>query len=131
MKKRCIVFAILMVILLAISCGPSAAPPQITEEQINLAIQGIKDHPGVRDAYAGQDGKELNLVVIVDYGTSKERAKELGDSFVRLVKTYGPEPVPSKEIGEGIFDYLVGVYYPNKEMVVMGAKVSSADHITW
>ena len=131
MKKRYIAFAILMVILLAISCGPSAPPPQITEEQINLAVQGIKEYPDVQDAAVYQEGKKLSLVVIVDYGTSEERAKELGDNFVRMVKTFGPEPAPSKEIGEGMFDYKIGVAYPNEEIVAIGAKVSFADHITW
>jgi len=131
MKRGCIAFAILMVILLAISCGPSAPPPQITEEQINLAVQGIKEYPDVQDAAVHQEGKELSLVVIVDYGTSEKGAKELGDNFVRMVKTFGPEPAPSKEIGEGMFDYMIGVAYPNEEMVAIGAKVSFADHITW
>jgi hypothetical protein len=131
MKRGCIAFAILMVILLAISCGPSAPPPQITEEQINLAVQGIKEYPDVQDAAVCQEGEKLSLVVIVDYGTSEERAKELGDDFVRLVKTFGPEPAPSKEIGEGMFDYIIGVAYPNEEIVATGAKVSFADHITW
>ena len=103
----------------------------LTSEQINLAIQVIKGYPEVRDAAVSRDGKDLSLVLIVDYATSKTQAKNLGDNFVRLVKTYGPEPSPGKEIGAGTFDYLIGVYYPNQEMVAMGAKVSFSDHITW
>lgn len=131
MKKWYIVLAVLMVILLAISCGPSTPPPELTDEQKNLAIQGIKEYPEVRDAAVYQEGKELSLIVIVDYATSEARAKDLGDSFVRMVKTFGPEPAPGKEIGEGMFDYKIGVAYPNEEIVAVGAKVSFADHITW
>ena len=57
MKKRYIAFAILMVILLAISCGPSAPPPEITDEQKSLAIEGIKEYPEVRDADVFQEEK--------------------------------------------------------------------------
>ncbi len=36
-----------------------------------------------------------------------------------------------KEIGKGLYAYVVGVYYPDEKLVAMGAKVSFADHITW
>ena len=66
MKKRYIVFAILMVILLAISCGPSAAPaqiPKITEQQKGFAIDGIMEYSLVEDADVFQDGEDLTLVI--------------------------------------------------------------------
>lgn len=106
-------------------------PPDITEFDKTIAINQIKAYPEILDAAIGQDGNELSLVLIVEYGTSEELAKQLGDNFVRMVKTFGPEPAPGKIIGEGMFNYLVGVYYPNEELVAMGAKVSFATHITW
>ena len=122
---------ILALMLLLISCGPTAPPPEVTNEQKNLAIQGIKEYSEVLDAAVTQDGKKLSLVLIVNYATSEETAKQLGDNFVRMVKTFGPESAPSKIIGKGMFDYLIGVYYPNEQLIVMGAKVDFADHITW
>lgn len=104
---------------------------EITEFDKTTAINQIKAYPEILDAAIEQDGKDLSLVLIVEYGTSEEYAKQLGDNFVRMVKTFGPEPAPGKLIGEGMFNYLVGVYYPNGELVAMGAKVSFATHITW
>jgi len=131
MKKWYIILTVLIIVLLVISCGPSAPPPELKDEQKNLAILSIKEYPEVRDAAVLQKGKELSLAVIVDYATSEARAREIGDSFVRLVKNFGPEPAPAKEIGKGTFDYMIAVAYPNEKIVVQGAKVSSADHITW
>ncbi len=131
MKKWHLVIAVLSIVLLAISCGPTTPPPEISDDAKSMAIDGIMGYDRVRDAAILQDGRKLSLVIIVDYGTSEEYAKQLGDNFVRMVKAFGPEPAPGKIIGEGMFDYLVGVYYPNEELVVMGAKVSFSDHITW
>lgn len=105
--------------------------PEITEFDKTTAINQIKAYPEVLDAAVEQDDKELSLVLIVEHGTSEELARQLGDNFVRLVKTFGPEPAPGKVIGEGMFNYLIGVYYPNEELIAMGSKVSFATYITW
>lgn len=129
MKKWYLVPAVLTIMLLPISCGAPA--PEVTEVQKSLAIQAIEDYPEVRDAAVAQEGSDLTLAIIVDYGTSEERAKELGDNFMRLVKTFSEDELPHKKIGKGIYNYLVGVAYPNEELIVMGAKDSCSDHITW
>ena len=36
-----------------------------------------------------------------------------------------------KDIGRGEYDYLIGVYYPNEDLVGMGVKARTADRITW
>lgn len=134
MKERCIGFAILMVILLAISCGPSAAPPQIleiTEQQKSFAVDGIMEYSLVEDADVFQDGEDLNLVIIVNPAINEEYAKELADNFVRMVKTFSEDENPGREIGTGIYNYLVGVYTPSEEEVVIGYKNKNLDHITW
>ena len=118
------------------ACAPEEAP-KITELGKTTAINEIKAYPKVIDTAIAQDGYELSLAIIVPKGTSEARAKELGDAFVRLVKTFGlldsgkREPAPSKEIGEGIFNYLITVVYPDQTIIVQGAKVSFATHITW
>lgn len=91
----------------------------------------IKGYEEVKDAAISQKGETLSLVVFVEYGISKEKAREMGDNFVRLVKTFTQDISPEKEIGEGIYDYIVGVYYQNQKEVVMGAKSSIARNITW
>ena len=123
MKRSVLVLIVVIGVLLLSACSTSAVTekpaPALTSEQKNVAIQVIKEYPEVRDAAISQEGKELSLVVVVDYSTSTTKAKNLGDNFVRLVKTYGPEKSPGKEIGEGMFDYLIGVYYPNEKKVAM------------
>ena len=83
------------------------------------------------DASVTQKQQELSLVIVVRNGTSGERSRELGDNFVRLVKTFGPEPNPEVKIGTGTFDYLIGVYFPDQTQVALGAKASSSPQITW
>ena len=91
----------------------------------------ILQYQWVRDAAVQQDGQELGLVVIVGHAVNEEYAKEVGDGFVRLVKTFSPDDPPGKDIGAGIYDYLIGVYRPNGDNVVLGAKLSWRDSITW
>ncbi len=85
----------------------------------------------VRDAAITQEGHKFSLAIVVNYAVSEEYARELGDNFVRLTKTLGPDDRPSKEIGQGKYDYLVGVYRSNEQEVVLGAKDRNARRITW
>jgi len=130
-KKWYHIAAVLAVMLLAISCGPSAAPPQITEQQKSFAIDGIMEYSLVEDADVFQDGEDLTLVIIVNPAINEEYAKELADNFVRMVKTFSEDESPGREIGTGIYNYLVGVYTPSEEEVVIGYKNKNLDHITW
>ena len=103
-----------------------------SEDNKNIAvIPEIEGRILVRDAAISQKGCYLNLAIIVDYSASEEYAKELGEDFIRLTKTFGSGPSPGKEIGKGVYDYLVGIYYPNEKLLAMGAKVKFSSHITW
>lgn len=106
-------------------------PPQVTAQEKKMAIDMIKGYEEVTDAAISQKNETLSLVVFVEYGTSKEKAKEMGDNFVRLVKTFTKDISPEKEIGEGIYDYIIGVYYPNQKEIVIGAKSTIGRNITW
>ena len=131
MKSK-ILIGVLICLFLHISCATNKKViHKITEQEKQLAINAIEEHKGVRDAAIEQEDEEVSLAIIVEYGTSKERAKELGENFVRLVKTFSQDVNPEKEIGRGIYDYLIGVYYPNNKEIVMGAKASIARSITW
>lgn len=133
--------------LVALACGSSSDPARpttelqtsdnpnsltLSESAKDLAIGVITGYDEVLDAAISQDGRDLSLVVIVGCATSEEVAKNLGDNFVRLVKTFGPELAPTgTEIGKGDFDYLVGVYCGNERKLAQGAKVRNAGNITW
>ncbi len=41
---------------------------------------------------------------------------------MRAVKTFGPDNAPGQEIGAGIFDYSITVWYPDTTIVVRGSK---------
>lgn len=105
--------------------------PVFPSDKADLAISQIESYPEVLEAAIKQNDDDLSLVIIVIPGLSSERAKELGDNFARMVKSFGPEEAPTKNIGRGLFNYLVGVYYPNEAKVVIGAKVKNRTSITW
>ena len=110
---------------------PTATPTVSVADIRDMAISSIERYPRVREAAISQDGKTLSLVIIVDFATDPDYAKQLGDNFVRLTKSFLKDGVPGKQIGRGRYDYLIGVYYPNEQKVALGAKASSADRISW
>jgi len=130
-RKRYLIPATFAFILLAIIYRQTALPPVVTRKQKNLAIRTIKDYSAVKDAAVVQEGRNLDLSITVDYATPEENARELGNNFVRLIQTLGPEAMPGAVVGKGMFNYLVMVYYPSGEMLAMGTKPRTSDHITW
>ena len=110
---------------------PRPTPAVSIADISDMAISAIEDYPRVRDAAISQDGKTLSLVIIIDYMTDPDYAKQLGDNFVRLTKSFLKDGVPGKQIGRGRYDYLIGVYHPNEQEVALGAKANSADRISW
>ena len=111
---------------------PEAGPSAIMDHEKMLAVTSVKNYPEVLDAAVKQDGQKVSLVVIVNRGTSVAKAKQLGDNFLRMVKTFSEaEPNPDNQIGRGVFDYLVGVYTPDQKELALGAKVRISPRITW
>ena len=111
--------------------SPAQSRPLISSEIKSIILTTIKDHPLVLDAALEQYDIDINLVLVVSPITNESGAKELGEDFVRLTKTLSPDTPPSRSVGFGIYDYLIGVYYPDETLVVMGAKVRSSDRISW
>ena len=109
----------------------SAQVKALSEDEKSLAIAGIMGYSAVRDAAIIQKGEHLSLVVIVAYGTNFATAKELGANFVRMVKTFGPDQAPGANVGTGLYDYQVGVYYPDKAFIVQGWKLGNSSKIRW
>ena len=89
------------------------------------------EYPFVLDAAITQRNETLILVVIVGPAVNADYARELGDNFVRMVKALSPDDPPGRYVGTGIYDYRIGVYYPNETSAAVGAKVRSSPIITW
>ncbi len=107
------------------------APPSV-DDAAAMAVPSMMAYARVRDAAVSQDGKTLSLVLIVDYATDPSYTQQLGDNFVRLMKSLLQDGETSSErIGKGKYDYLIGIYYPNEKPVAMGAKSRVADDISW
>jgi hypothetical protein len=104
----------------------SAQVKALSEDEKSLAIAGIEASPLVLEAAISQEGEEMSLVIIVPYGTTKFTAERLGDNFVRLVKSIGPDQAPTNIIGEGLYDYQIGVYHPDETRLVRGWKFGSS-----
>lgn len=106
--------------------------PVVAEIDVKDAIvAGISGYPEVLDAAIHQYGDQISLVLIIGYQTNEGRARELGDNFVRMAKSLLRDGGVGKRIGRGEYDYLVGVYYRNEELVAMGTKVGVADRLSW
>lgn len=109
-----------------------ARPPgSIDETQERRAIRALTDYNDVADATLSQSGTTLSLFLVVAEGVSSERAKELGDQFVRQAKFHGPDVKPIQTIGPGNLDYLVTVTYPNEELIAQGGKKRNDALVTW
>ena len=113
------------------STQASTRPSALTASVKSSAISSIMGYPEVMDAAITQRGDQLSLVLIVFSGTSSQRAKALGDNFVRVVKSLSPDASPGRDIGKGIYDYVIGVYYPNEKSVAQGAKSRTSSRISW
>ena len=129
--KRVTVWSVGVILALLLTVACNGGPPTLSESAKDLAIDEIMGYPQVLGAAIGQDGTSLTLAVVVAFGSAESAAKDVGDDFVRVVKSFGPESAPAKEIGKGEFDYLVTVVYPDKTVIVRGAKVSNSARITW
>ncbi len=91
----------------------------------------ILSDPLIRDAAISQDGNDLSLVLVVGNAINEQHAKRLGDNFVRMLKSLGPDDPPGQDIGAGKYNYLVGVYFPDGQRLVQGAKSSNSQRIAW
>ena len=140
----CLGFLVLIVGCVAIIVATSGddddyAPPQsataidgMSEMEIErIVISQMMEYPQVRDCSVSRDRDNINLVVIVGAATNEATAKNLGDNFVRLYKSFSDDDPPGRAIGPGKYNYLVGVYTPSEEKIALGAKSRTSDRITW
>ncbi len=113
--------------------APTATPePPYTWQDV--AIDEIKAHDLVRGAWIERgDSSTFHLGVSINCAATTEYAREVGDNFVRLVVTLGPDAGrPGIEIGPTRYNYLVIVYCSsNGKELALGGKVDFARRIAW
>ena len=97
----------------------------------SMVTSSIEANREVADSAITRQGKQVKLVLVVRSATSKSRAQQLGENFVRMYKSMSDDQGPGQSVGRGKYDYIIGVYYPNEKPVAIGAKASIADRISW
>ena len=103
----------------------------LTIRQKQQATEAMMRKAEVNEASISQDGQRLSLSLVVSPETTPDEAQVLGDKFVRLVKTFGPEALPGGEIGSGIFNYEIAVAYADGTRIAQGSKDSTDTSIAW
>lgn len=141
MKKLRICILVILALLL-LGCGSKTAItklPDITDPMVDYAVDLIMEYRGVRDAAVSIKENTIYMVIIADYSTSKEYAKDLGDSFIR---TLGSKAAmdnkglsgPSKDSFGSLYDYYdvqVQVAGPDQKAIALGVKSRNGKNIRW
>ncbi len=107
---------------------------KFNEEGKKMALEQVKQNPLVSDAHIEVNGKTIVMAVILGTAVNKETAKEIGDNFVRNLGTFSGGKPPEKYYYGEIFDNYdlqIGVGTGPDNIIVQGAKVTSAKKITW
>ena len=111
---------------------PAQTPTlEVAQEIQTIVIGTMMLDPAVRDAAISQAGRDLSLALVIGPAVNEEYARQLGDSFVRMLKSLSQDDPPGLSIGTGIYNYIVAVHYPNGVLVAIGAKARNSDHIRW
>ena len=106
--------------------------PQVSDEIKQVVVDYVvESSPMVLDADIHQEGRRVDLVMVVSFAINEAHAHEMADSFVRMLKSLGPDTNPGKEVGPGIYDYVIGVYLPDRESLFMGGKSRGSSDIYW
>ena len=142
MKK--IIFGLISIILMfsLVGCGESEEKklPVVPQTAIDTAMQEIKKNEEVSDSYIKINGNEIIFSITVKNASmSKDKAKELVDSFVRILSskmsTDNKEiTMPTKDNLGGLYDYYgihAGVGTSKDNIMYQGAKVVGVDKLTW
>jgi len=99
-------------------------------EQMAAIIENVKSQ-GTTGATIKVKDESINLAFSVPFGTSKGRAKEIGENFVRLTMTLSSDNNPTAGLVKGKFSYMVGAVTPDEKWLVMGHKRATLSEITW
>lgn len=106
--------------------------PLISDDIKQIIIDHfVLNYADVRDVFVGQEHDDIKIAIIVRPGTTRQRAKEIGESAVRLTKSLSDDDNPDKLIGKGIYDYRIAVGTSAENIMVQGAKNAGAISISW
>ena len=94
-------------------------------------INTVKGYPEVVDASVSLQNGNFSLGLVVNYGTSKTRARQLGENFVRTAKALGPDEAPGRRVGTGRYAYFIAVGYPDTEIITQGQKMRLSSDVEW
>lgn len=107
--------------------------PQLKENEKLNVISEMKEYKEVQEALIIQQDeiKKVSLALIVQQGITSERARELGDHFLRHAMThFEAENKPGEKIGKSLYNYMVSVC-TDRDVIVMGTKIPGAEVISW
>lgn len=134
-----ILFSVLTIMTTGCGGGEKKVLPEISQEAIQMAIDQIVQSEYVKDAAVTIKDKTISLAVITSPLVSENYAKDVGESFVRLFGSFtavtdSELEAPTNDSYGGIYEYynlLIYVGTGTDNIIVSGAKVTGARHISW
>lgn len=117
----------------------SGGAPKISEGAISRTEDFIAEERLVKDAHIGVEGEEVQLALIVNAAITEEKAKETLNNAARFLATqvsmdHEQLSSPDAESLGGLWDHYdlqVMAGTSPDDVLVHGAKVTSAREITW
>ena len=107
--------------------------PKVKEKEKLVVISRMKNYKEVQEALVVQQDqiKKVSLALIVKQGTSKKRAMQLGDHFLKhAMSHFEAESKSEEKIGKSLYNYMVSVC-TDRDVIIMGTKIPEAETITW
>src|SRR5690606_17101790 len=74
---------------------------EVSEHAKKMAVEFITDDPLVKEAHIEVEGDKLTIAIFVNAAMNEERAREVGDNFVRFLNTMvdGTKPATKHSLG--------------------------------
>ena len=110
--------------------GRSVPEPDVLDIKAPLLFS-IKGYPEVTDAGMAVSGRKISLALVVRHSTNEARARELGESYVRMTKVLLQDGDTGLLVGRGRYSYLVTVCFPDEAVVASGAKHWRSNRMRW
>ena len=134
-----VLFFVLTIMTTGCGGGEKKVLPEISQEAIQMAIDQIVQSEYVKDAAVTIKDRTISLAVVTSPLVSKNYAKDVGESFVRLFGSFtavtdSELEAPTNDSYGGIYEYydlLICVGTGTDNIIVSGAKVTGAKYISW
>ncbi len=122
---------LLTLVMIGMMANTVYAVESIGEDVKSLVIISIKGYDRILDASIYQKGKVVMIILIADYGTSKQYARRMGDNLIRMLKSFSVDSSPNNRIGPGIYEYHVKVTMPSQKILAEGVKLDIGHNLKW